>query len=78
MTKKKTDNRRKVTPFMAMNMGRMLTAKKSPKSYKQVAEHFNVTPYTVRYNTDSEFRKSENKRVSELHQLANLSKKVAK
>lgn len=68
--KKKVDNRRKVTPFMAMNMGRMLSAKKAPKSFKQVAEHFKVTPYTVRYNTDEEFRKSENKRVSALHKLA--------
>lgn len=69
-TKKKTDSRRKVTPFMAMNMSRMLSAKKSPKSYKQVAAHFNVTPYTVRYNTDAEFRKTENKRVSALHKFA--------
>lgn len=63
-SKKKTDRRRKVTPFMAMNMSRMLNAKNNPKTLSYVANHFGVSPYAVRYNTDEAFRQAEIVRVN--------------
>lgn len=60
MTKKK-DARRKVTAAQASRMAKMIS---KGKTLTSIAEKFGVTPYAVKYNTDSEFRASEIKRVS--------------
>lgn len=53
----KVNGRRKVSSFNAMNMKRMVNAGK--KTVSEIAAHYGVTPYTVRYNTDEAFRNSE-------------------
>lgn len=52
------DRKRKVTRQMQYRMLQML---KAGKDMKTIAEHFNVTPHTVKYNTDPEFKKQWNK-----------------
>lgn len=60
MTKKK-DLRRKVTSSMASRMTKMV---EKGKTYKEIAEKFNVSAYAVKYNTNAEFRTSEIARIA--------------
>ena len=53
------DRKRKVTKSMKHRMEQMYT---SGKSYSYIAEYFGVTPYTVRYNLDEDFRYERNKK----------------
>lgn len=46
------DRRRKVTKQMQFRMMQMLNA---GKSVNTIAEHFSVTPHTVKYNTDESY-----------------------
>ncbi len=52
------DRKRRVTKDMKNRMSQMYNA---GKSYSAIANHFGVTPRTVRYNLDEEFKKRENK-----------------
>ena len=56
---KKVDGRVKVTPKMATAMAKML---EKGKSLDKIAEKYGVTSYAVKYNTDAEFRASEQAR----------------
>lgn len=47
------DRKRKVTKQMQYRMMQMLDA---GKSVSYIAEHFDVTPHTVKYNTDPEYK----------------------
>lgn len=61
------DRRRKVTNDIKHRMQQMVDA---GKSYFTIANHFNVTPYTVRLNTDAAFRASEYNRRSNYPQYS--------
>ena len=64
------DRKRKVTKQMQYRMMQMLNAGKSVNS---IAEHFDVTPNTVRYNTDPEYKEWWNAYRSGKHYGANTS-----
>ena len=51
------DRKRKVTKQMQYRMKQMVD---SGKSITYIAEHFDVTPQTVRYNTDPEYKSWRN------------------
>lgn len=56
------DRKRKVTKSMKHRMEQMHN---SGKSYNYIAEYFNVSPFTVKYNLDEEFKKAHNKKRNE-------------
>ena len=62
------DRKRKVTKQMQYRMHQMLDA---GKDIKTIAEHFNVTPHTVKYNTDPEFKKQWNTKRNGKHYGSN-------
>ena len=64
------DRKRKVTKQMQYRMMQMLNA---GKSYKTIAEHFDVTPHTVKYNTNPEYKKWWNTTRDGKHYGPNLS-----
>lgn len=47
------DRKRKVTFMMREQMKRM---QKSGKTFREIAERFNVDPHTVKYNIDEKYR----------------------
>ena len=56
---RKIDGRVKVTTKMANAMTKMV---EKGKPLGIIAEKYGVTPYTVRYNTDADFKASEQAR----------------
>lgn len=64
------DRKRKVTKQMQTRMMQML---KAGKSINSIAEHFSVTPHTVKYNTDVEYKKWWNTSRDGKHYGANNS-----
>lgn len=79
------DRRRKVTKEIAYRMKRMVES--GNKTFAEIGEHYGVSPNTVRYNTDPEFRKSEIERrynyaftpsTKDLHEVANYKRSLIK
>lgn len=64
------DRKRKVTKQMQYRMVQMLNA---GKSINYIAEHFSVTPHTVKYNTDEEYKQWWNTSRDGKHYGANTS-----
>ncbi len=64
------DRKRKVTKQMQYRMMQMLDA---GKSVNYIAEHFDVTPHTVKYNTDPEYKEWWNASRDGKHYGANNS-----
>ena len=64
------DRKRKVTKQMQYRMTQMLDA---GKSVNYIAEHFNVTPQTVKYNTNPEYKTWRNATKNSKHYGVNNS-----
>lgn len=71
------DRKRKVTKQIQYRMNQMLNA---GKSVNEVAEHFSVTPHTVRYNTDEAYNtwyKENRTNTKHYGKLASVSERSA-